>query len=261
VTACWRIPTCSATEAIPTAAFRSRIITRSWMRTGTRASDGWRCWPRSSDLSVSSRPSAQLRTGGRDPSPPAIIVFARWSLSSFFNNSGRGVWVPACAGTTTRIILATHCARGLLETSRPLQTEGAGKTGCLLHPRSRVRIVQKQNAHEHTGSAETLRPSLRNGFTAYIVLSPVSRGSVATVASRILPRRLTPAYGRQDHTTSPYASAPFVIGTATSTASHRTFVTIMIRPSCRVRRTNSWWWFARRGKRNIFNFGAWHKFR
>jgi len=37
-------------------------------------------------------------------------------------------------------------------------------------------------AHEHTGSAETLRPSLRNGFTAYIVLSPVSRGSVATVA-------------------------------------------------------------------------------
>src|SRR6478736_2183102 len=27
-------------------------------------------------------------------------------------------------------------------------------TGCSLHPRSRVRIVQKQNAHEHTGSAE-----------------------------------------------------------------------------------------------------------
>ena len=39
----------------------------------------------------------------------------------------------------------------------------------------------KQNAHEHTGSAETLRPSLRNGFTAYIALSPVSRRSVATV--------------------------------------------------------------------------------
>jgi hypothetical protein len=25
----------------------------------------------------------------------------------------------------------------------------------------------KEDAHEHTGSAETLRPSLRNGFTAY----------------------------------------------------------------------------------------------
>jgi hypothetical protein len=42
------------------------------------------------------------------------------------------------------------------------------------------------DAHEHTGSAETLRPSLRNGFTAYIVLSPVSRGSVATVAPKKL---------------------------------------------------------------------------
>src|SRR5437879_2865731 len=28
----------------------------------------------------------------------------------------------------------------------------------------------KKNAHEHTGSAETLRPSLRNGFTAYSAL-------------------------------------------------------------------------------------------
>jgi hypothetical protein len=31
---------------------------------------------------------------GQDPYTPAMIVFARWSLSSFFNNRGRGVWVP-----------------------------------------------------------------------------------------------------------------------------------------------------------------------
>jgi hypothetical protein len=30
-----------------------------------------------------------------------------------------------------------------------------------------------KNAHEHTGSAEAVRPSLRNGVTAYFVLSPV----------------------------------------------------------------------------------------
>ena len=30
----------------------------------------------------------------------------------------------------------------------------------------------KKNAHEHTGSAEAIRHSLRNGFTAYFVLSP-----------------------------------------------------------------------------------------
>jgi hypothetical protein len=41
-------------------------------------------------------------------------------------------------------------------------------------------IVHQECAHEHTGSAESIRPSLRNGFTAYIVLSPVN-GSFATV--------------------------------------------------------------------------------
>ena len=63
--------------------------------------------------------------------------------------------------------------------SVPPKQEGAGKTGCALHPRSRVQMHIK-NAHEHTGSAETLRPSLRNGFTAYIVLSSVT-GFLATV--------------------------------------------------------------------------------
>jgi hypothetical protein len=34
---------------------------------------------------------------------------------------------------------------------------------------------QKENAHEHTGSAEALRHSLRNGFTDYFELSPENR--------------------------------------------------------------------------------------
>ena len=69
----------------------------------------------------------------------------------------------------------------------------------------------KQNAHEHTGSAESIRPSLRNGFTAYIVLSP-ENGSFASVApeKRLPPGNLTPAPRRQDHTTSPYASVALV---------------------------------------------------
>ena len=60
--------------------------------------------------------------------------------------------------------------RGRMRPSR----EGAGKTGCSPHPRSRVQWVTKQNAHEHTGEAEAVRPSLRNGFTACFVLSLVS---------------------------------------------------------------------------------------
>ena len=42
-------------------------------------------------------------------------------------------------------------------------------------------FAHKERAHEHTGPAESIRPSLRSGFTAYFVLSPVN-GSFATVA-------------------------------------------------------------------------------
>ena len=55
----------------------------------------------------------------------------------------------------------------------------------------------KENAHEHTGSAEAVRPSLRNGFTAYIVLSPARPGLLVTVVpkKRELLANLTPAIG------------------------------------------------------------------
>jgi hypothetical protein len=52
--------------------------------------------------------------------------------------------------------------------------EGAGNAGCALHPRSRVQYARKKDAHEHTGEAEAFRHPLRNGFTAYSVLSPAS---------------------------------------------------------------------------------------
>jgi hypothetical protein len=72
-------------------------------------------------------------------------------------------------------------------------------------------ICAKENAHEHTGQRETLRPSLRNGFTAYFVLFP-ENGSFASVATReasLLPD-LAPAPRRPNHTTSPYASGAYV---------------------------------------------------
>ena len=51
----------------------------------------------------------------------------------------------------------------------PRGTQGRPGARCT---RGLVCKWKQQNAHEHTGSAETLRPSLRNGFTAYFVLSP-----------------------------------------------------------------------------------------
>jgi len=89
----------------------------------------------------------------------------------------------------------------------------------------------KRRAHEHTGSAEAVRPSLRNGFTAYFVLS-LATGFLSPSSLRsLLLKNLTPASGRQNHTTSPSASAPFVKGTSASTASRSTSVTIAKRPS------------------------------
>src|SRR3954451_1846599 len=60
-------------------------------------------------------------------------------------------------------------------------------------------------------AAENIRHSLRNGFTAYSVLSP-ENGSFASVAPRKLlpPGALTPAPRRQDHTSLPYASRALV---------------------------------------------------
>src|SRR5260221_14306693 len=37
--------------------------------------------------------------------------------------------------------------------------------------------IVRRDAHEHTGSAETLQHSPRNGFTAYAVLSPATNSS------------------------------------------------------------------------------------
>ena len=67
--------------------------------------------------------------------------------------------------------------------------------------------VHKRNAHEHTGSAEAIRHSPRNGFNGFLRALPGDRAFLPPSSLRsLLPRNLTPASGRQDHTTSPSAS-------------------------------------------------------
>jgi hypothetical protein len=83
--------------------------------------------------------------------------------------------------------------------------------------------------HGHTGNT---RHSPRNGFNGYFVLSPVT-GLVCHRHQRKLPfANLTPASGRQDHTTSPSAGSALV---SSATCVHRipppTSVTIAKRPS------------------------------
>jgi hypothetical protein len=88
-----------------------------------------------------------------------------------------------------------------------------------------------------TGSPGSSRHSLRDGFTVSFVLSLATGLSCHHRYAKINPRNLTPASGRQDHTTSPYAIASFVRAQKTrddakaSTASRLAQMTIMIRPS------------------------------
>jgi len=52
-----------------------------------------------------------------------------------------------------------------------------GSRECRMHAAPAVSCAKlcKECAHEHTGSAEAIRHSLRNGFTAYNALSPENR--------------------------------------------------------------------------------------
>src|SRR5438552_17593289 len=83
---------------------------------------------------------------------------------------------------------------------------------CNVHKEVRTRAYR---------AAENIRHPLRNGFTAYNALSPVSHA--------LLPPQ-TPTSGRQDHTSLPYASVPFVKGTSTSIATRPAFVAIASAP-------------------------------
>jgi hypothetical protein len=87
-------------------------------------------------------------------------------------------------------------ARAPQERARCDPKRGAGKTGCALHPRSHVQ-QQTKNAHEHTGSAETLRPSLRNGLRLTSCSPRRDHSLLVTVIPRKRepPENLTPAIG------------------------------------------------------------------
>ena len=125
------------------------------------------------------------------------------ALNSFTFQTARS---PQATALRSRRVFRARFANGRL-----LKSEGTGKTGCALHPRSRVRVCKQECAHEHTGTAENTRPSLSNGFTAYNALSPVTGLSCHRHPREVLlPANLTPASGCQAHTASPSARVTLV---------------------------------------------------
>jgi hypothetical protein len=136
---------------------------------------------------------------------------------------------------------------------------GRGRRECrvLAAPAVSCAISAKKCAHEHTGTAEALRHSLRNGFTAYAELSLETNSfclhrcrldGAPIRLDHVRHRQLGTSHGCQDHTVLPYASAPYVLravsahgrrvalrttsraDAAASTASRPTFVTMANAP-------------------------------
>ncbi|MDT7816218.1 MAG: hypothetical protein QOJ42_6134, partial [Acidobacteriaceae bacterium] len=113
--------------------------------------------------------------------------------------------------------LAARCAR-VVENLPPER----GRRECRMRAAPAVSCARctRRCAHEHTGSAENIRPSLRNGLTAYAALSPATnsschrhrriKGLVAPGWARKNLRRLDTSNGCQDHTVLPYAATSFV---------------------------------------------------
>ena len=104
------------------------------------------------------------------------------AMDCFRLRQGFGGQVATLAMTVDRVPHSRGAIRPrFAEISSALSnTEGAGNAGCALHPRSRAQCAQEVRARAYR-AAESIRHSLRNGFTAYFVLSP-ENGSFASVA-------------------------------------------------------------------------------
>src|SRR6266404_9730882 len=74
-------------------------------------------------------------------------------------------------------IPAARSARGRERKLSPQKKKRAQEMPGARCTRGLVCKIVRKNAHEHTGSAEALRHSLRDGFTAYIELSPATNSS------------------------------------------------------------------------------------
>jgi hypothetical protein len=110
---------------------------------------------------------------------------------------------------------AARFARVMPLVSHP-KKRGRGECRVRAAPAVSCAKAVRKSAHEHTGSAESIRHSLRNGFTAYIALSPATNSSChrrRRIGGLVEPgwarkdlRRLDTSNGCQDHAVLPYAA-------------------------------------------------------
>src|SRR3954464_1130558 len=90
--------------------------------------------------------------------------------------------------------------------------------------------IKKAYEHSHHGHTGNTRHSPRNGFNGFLRALPDDRALLPPSSAELVSADLTPASGRQDHTTSPSASARFVKRASTSTASRAALMTLANAP-------------------------------
>src|ERR1700716_2598088 len=91
----------------------------------------------------------------------------------------------------------------------PKKTEGVGNAGCPMHPQPRMQS-RKHTSVVTTGPPEKPGIPARNGFNGFLRALPGDRAFLSPSSADMVSANLTPASRRQDHTTSPSASARFV---------------------------------------------------
>jgi hypothetical protein len=111
-------------------------------------------------------------------SNPESFPRRRSGLLRFARNDGVCTTMPASIDRSLPIP-GTHTpshSRDILCPSfaaitAPESAEGAGKAGCRLAPAVRCAQMRKKQMHSGIQVKPNIRPSLRSGFTAYVVLS------------------------------------------------------------------------------------------
>ena len=158
--------------------------------------------------------SPSLRGAKRRSNPDFLA--AHDGLLRCARNDGSSIAHPISINkhdfTISRPDLPEACHRISLPSSRRVQgMPGARCTrGLVCNRRKKIRT----RAYRFSGG---IRHSLRNGFTAYIALSPAGRARCHRHQRNCF-HQLDASLGRQDHTSLPYALVPFAIGT---TSVHR----------------------------------------
>src|SRR5665647_960604 len=127
--------------------------------------------------------------------------------------------------------ISPHVSREVWSARSALMSQRAqGKPGARCTRGLACKIVQR-SAHEHTGSAEAVRPSLRNGFNGFLRTLPGDRAFLSPSSVKTCFHELdasVEAPGTTRLRRPPHA--PFVKGASASTASRPTSVTIASAP-------------------------------